>query len=1365
MKLKYFLLFITTVFATVFCCAQPSLSKLKTRNVSIKQAYTVLLNTKHSTQATLKLPASSTIRQQDAVKWFAEQMQLRSSLDEMRLLDKKIVTKDKWEIEHLQQYYKGIKVQFGTVSMLSFKGKVKLLQAEFYPVPEDISTHPGIPEATALENAKQVVGAAKYVWESYQGTDPKYKMPVAELVFIQHPAQPGKMLLCFRFDIIAEEPENYVRVFINAADGSCVYRQNLQHQPFPLKKGMSVAVSTREEHYQEDSIAQFKKLLPGVVTAVAEASGDTRYSGQKTFITDNESTDPGKPYRLQAINYNFYHDIITLNYEGRNDLAIGNNQLAKDFTDNDNVWQEYTDADRYTPNVTRSGVDVHFNMQTVSDYWLNIHGRNSWDDKGAAIKSYVNCGNPNPDNAAWRAAAEAMFFRNGTFARTNLSGLSPVTTLDIAGHELAHAVGDKLIPGGGLKYEAEPGALDEGFSDIWGACIENYFNEKFPADKAKNIWLTGEELQLSNEGARNFKYPRFKYNPENYKGEYWAPTEPNPTEPYYDEERNDYGGVHTNSSILVKWFSLIVDGGKGYAPDGFNYSIEPLGIKKAEQLVYKMEGMLTPSSDYITARNVSVAAAEELMDLGAEYPITKKDLDGIKQAWAAVGLGTGVELFNTGNTKSFTTDVFSSVAVGKDGYVWAGTNKQGLYKYNGAYWEKATVAVSNYNINDIKTDKQGGIWVAESGTEPELNAGGGVFHFPDTVFTGRSFYDEVDGMQTRNTVSLFVDTAFNDGQSPRVWVAAMAANKPAEGGTKKGGVCFGPNGSGQFDRRIAEVKDSTTGIETIGGDKNEVWAFARINTITGASQLLRYNAVTGSFNGTYDYNSVLAFTEPAFIAQSIYFDANGNKWIGLSNNGLVIQDKDASWHNVYLSDLFPDGVRIQRNCIAGNADSIFIGTNKGLVIYNNKGLDNAANFRKLTIADGLPSDDINSICVDTARGGIWIATNEGIGFIKLKDDSRSIGVTTKVSTCPDELSITVTTSGAFYNKPSANKFSIWLSDENGSFDNAVLLATEQAAPQAAHQFTKVVPLPAGLKFSYKYRVSVTSTSPVLTGVSKEIELTGIMPAIARKEYTADYECEGVGGWTNYYDDNGTAKKEDDILLLSLRKNGNHLGTVNYDASDMDVITGTTQKIGSGTAIQVTDPALATSFWSMNRYWKVFVIASNQPSSAVDVRFYYNDYDLTDVNGSQPGNPVDHTGLVFYKTDGNPDPSTNFQNNTYINSYTHEVDGNTIPTVTWKHTDLGGGMHMAEFQVTGFSGGGAGVTLNGGPLTITKTYSVKNGNWSDPATWSTGIVPTATIPVEILHDVKVNINGSCRSIKIQPQGKITINTGFNLEVAK
>ena len=93
-----------------------------------------------------------------------------------------------------------------------------------------------------------------------------------------------------------------------------------------------------------------------------------------------------------------------------------------------------------------------------------------------------------------------------------------------------------------------------------------------------------------------------------------------------------------------------------------------------------------------------------------------------------------IQIFNITNTSTFTSNNFKCIGIGKDGYIWAGTQYQGLYTYspNTFSWSKSA-DLTNVFINDIKTDKNGGIWIAQSGLSgggsKESNSAGGVNYY------------------------------------------------------------------------------------------------------------------------------------------------------------------------------------------------------------------------------------------------------------------------------------------------------------------------------------------------------------------------------------------------------------------------------------------------------------------------------------------------------------------------------------------------------------------------------------------------------------------------------------------------------------
>ena len=89
-----------------------------------------------------------------------------------------------------------------------------------------------------------------------------------------------------------------------------------------------------------------------------------------------------------------------------------------------------------------------------------MHGRNSWDGLGGKLVNYVHY-RAAYDNASWNGTA--MQYGDGATA------FSPLTALDVCAHKTGHGICQATA---GLVYRNESGALNEGFSDIWGAAVE-----------------------------------------------------------------------------------------------------------------------------------------------------------------------------------------------------------------------------------------------------------------------------------------------------------------------------------------------------------------------------------------------------------------------------------------------------------------------------------------------------------------------------------------------------------------------------------------------------------------------------------------------------------------------------------------------------------------------------------------------------------------------------------------------------------------------------------------------------------------------------------------------------------------------------
>lgn len=471
--------------------------------------------------------------------------------------------------QKLTPFYKGIKIGFNEIVVISETETVKTLNGKpaYF---KDFDTVPKLTEKIALEHLLQSINATKYAWQdlSYEelikketNNDKATHYPTGELIIINQNIfnSSFKPRLTYRFEIYTIEPLSRSYYYVDASNGLIVL---------------------------EDPI-------------IKHASGyaDTKYSGQKEIETQLVQNS----YRLR--DYSRGNGIETFNMNSGTNYSS-----AVDFFDSDNYWSsnEFNNT-----NKDNAALDAHWGAEMTYDYFFEKHSRNSFDDNGSIIKSYVHFGS-NYENAFWDG--QRMTYGDG---HTSFDAL---TSIDVVAHEIAHGICSNTA---NLIYQREPGAINEGLSDIWGAMVEFY------ADPNKTTYEIGEEITLFIGPLRSLSNPKSSNQPDTYQGLNWINT--NCGTP---SSSNDYCGVHVNSGVLNYWFYLLAEGGNGTNDNGVTYNISGIGKEKASKIVYRAENTyFTSTTDFAQARLLTIQAAEDL------YGDNSIESSTVCQSWHAVGVG------------------------------------------------------------------------------------------------------------------------------------------------------------------------------------------------------------------------------------------------------------------------------------------------------------------------------------------------------------------------------------------------------------------------------------------------------------------------------------------------------------------------------------------------------------------------------------------------------------------------------------------------------------------------------------------------------------------------------------------------------
>lgn len=207
----------------------------------------------------------------------------------------------------------------------------------------------------------------------------------------------------------------------------------------------------------------------------------------------------------------------------------------------------------------QNAITTMANYETIYDYYKNVLGRNSYDNKGSKI--IINLGvtastfsKEDLNNAMWCSLTNQMYIGDS-------NGKSFSASLDVLAHEFTHGVvGFTANFAEAAKKEDrnkafETGALNEGYADVLGHLIEG-----------KN-WTMAE----NNGTLRSAVNPELYKEPSVKGGEYYFPdsylTNGRTLEQFLNDNNltyvtdHDKGGVHTNSNVVSHAAYLMYEAG------------------------------------------------------------------------------------------------------------------------------------------------------------------------------------------------------------------------------------------------------------------------------------------------------------------------------------------------------------------------------------------------------------------------------------------------------------------------------------------------------------------------------------------------------------------------------------------------------------------------------------------------------------------------------------------------------------------------------------------------------------------------------------------------------------------------------------
>lgn len=468
--------------------------------------------------------------------------------DEFRLIRE---TTDKWGITNLrfQQYYKGIKVENREYLVHGKNGTIETINGDFVHVNLS-SVTPSITEQQALKKAVDFVNAKEYKWQdkNYEkfikqmtGDRDATYYPKGELVIMKDYLKGGKnMRLAWKFNISSLVPNNEQAIYLDASTGEVIAN------------------------------------IPLIADANIPGTAQTMYSGTRAITCDSYSGG----YRLEetrnGVSIKTYNSQETENY------------LNVDFANSNTTWTSgsWTNFPQDQP-----ALDAQWGAEKVIDFWQIFFNRNSLNGNGLGINMYVHFGF-GMNNAGWDPTPKVAYFGDG-----NGTTEYPNTSLDLIGHELGHGI-NQFTANLSTEPTSEADALNEGFSDIWGTCLE-YWVE--PED---SIWLHGRDIVNTNL----YTCIRDLENPTDARTAEIGPH----AQTYGDNWWNNNREGHYRSTVLSHWFYLLSIGQNSVNDLGTHYWVNGIGINEAQQIAFKGETSLFSSATFADARNAMIDAAIDL---------------------------------------------------------------------------------------------------------------------------------------------------------------------------------------------------------------------------------------------------------------------------------------------------------------------------------------------------------------------------------------------------------------------------------------------------------------------------------------------------------------------------------------------------------------------------------------------------------------------------------------------------------------------------------------------------------------------------------------------------------------------------------
>lgn len=370
-------------------------------------------------------------------------------------------------------------------------------------------------------------------------------------------------------------------------------------------------------YYVDAGTAELRAVEPEFESVTAIGEGQTTDGRTVTFGTQHTSDIPPPEQGPEIVDIQTGFRLLdeernlhTMSLGGATEItqfmrdSAGNlRQLwpylpGHDLIEDDNIWE-----------ATPHAVDVHWGMAQAYDYYLSQHEWLGWDGHNSLLRAYVDYFR-GYTRAFYSWARFLGFGDGGPLGR-------PLTTPDIVAHEYAHAVSDAIVDFSGWN---EAGSINEAISDIVATHIR--------FTRGEGSWIFGADFP-DDRLHRNLQNPKSMSFPDTYDGEFWREYRMTADAPITVPETHP----HHNSLVMSHWFYLISAGDEGENDNEEEYDIDPIGIDKAGDILFRSLFSVGSNATFKSTRDATIRETRRL------YGKCSEELRQVTNAWNAVGVG------------------------------------------------------------------------------------------------------------------------------------------------------------------------------------------------------------------------------------------------------------------------------------------------------------------------------------------------------------------------------------------------------------------------------------------------------------------------------------------------------------------------------------------------------------------------------------------------------------------------------------------------------------------------------------------------------------------------------------------------------